>query len=392
MKIDASVFESIVEGSALAIAVMHIPSQSCLFVNEAAAQLLGVSRQRPSELTLSLLNLSHRLLREANYQNELHVQKKSGEMLFARVRVQHCGAHLDERLPSLAIVSIDDLTEQQKTQAQLQQQIQKHQEQVRGAYQELLEQNQRMRDLDLAKDKFIALTTHELRTPLSAIVATAEVLALGLTETEEQKLNFIQTIDQQARHLMTLVDDILDFAKIRAGKLEFYIEHLLLNETIASLVDSYQQMAAQSEIKIITAGVAPHLMVWADSLRVREVIENVLNNAVKYNRRGGEIRISATLVGQLVTVTVEDTGPGIAPENWHKVFSEFETAETVSHHKGSGLGMPIAKRLMQSMGGDVLFTSQLGVGTRFYIEIPVERVLPAEMYRKRPDLSGDLAA
>jgi len=330
---------------------------------------------------------SRSLLDNEGLYQDILMQKKNGHPFVANVGVKH--AHLANG-DAVTILMFQDVTVQKK----LQRDIQAKQDEINKTYVEVMEQNRQLKDLDQAKDKFIALTSHELRTPLSAIVATAEVLVLELYESPEQKEEFIKTIYSQGLQLMELVNDILDFAKIRAGKMDFAIEQLDVRKTVASIKMNFDHMASASNVTIDTELPDEPVLAFFDALRMKEVINNVVSNAIKYNREGGTVtvRIEKSPTG-LVRIRCTDTGLGIPADKISVVFNEFETVGHLSkHHKGTGLGMPISKKLCQSMGGDLTLESVEGVGTSFFIDIPTEKILDESMYNSRPDVWGDLAA
>jgi len=294
---------------------------------------------------------------------------------------------------ALLLLSLQDITVEWK----LARDLTAKQEEIARAYTELLDQNQQLKMLDQAKDKFIALTTHELRTPLSAILATADFLENKLYDTDEQRDEFIRTISEQGRHLMELVNDVLDFAKIRAGKMDFYVEEVALDALLAKVVSNFQHMADQSQVSLVLDHEGGSVKAWADLVRLKEIINNVISNAIKYNREKGSVKIKLTESAyesrRYVRMVVTDTGVGIPADKLEGVFNEFETVGHVSkHHKGTGLGMPISRRLVESMGGRLTLKSEYGVGSEFYIDIPVDKVLDDSMYRVRPGMDSDLVA
>jgi signal transduction histidine kinase len=308
------------------------------------------------------------------------VMRKSNQHIFiASLGVKHLVVN-DQ---TTFLVSFRDLTIEKK----LGRDLQAKQFELERAYAELLEHNAQLKQLDQAKDRFIALTTHELRTPLSAILATADVLELKLYESEAQRDEFIHTIGEQGRHLLTLVNDVLDFSKIRAGKMDFYVEKIDLKALILKMIGNFEHMALADNIKFDVNLEGSSAVAWADTLRMKEVFSNVLSNAVKYNRPGGCIFVRMSDVvsddeKRYVRISVRDTGVGIPKDRLESVFNEFETVGHVSrHHKGTGLGMPISKRLLESMAGRLLLESEPGVGSEFFIDVPVDELLPAELYR-----------
>jgi signal transduction histidine kinase len=395
-------FEVIAEEATSGIMVFHSDDQSCVYINRKASESLEVKMTSdiyeqpdfkladlfPTETHSRFRLLTPELVSAQGYYANVLIRKIDGMVIVANISVKH--VHL-ENSSMRYLVMFEDITIQKK----LQREVDSKQDEIKNAFNEILEQNKQLKELDNAKDRFIALTTHELRTPLSAIVATAEVLELKLYESDQQRDDFIKTIHEQGLQLMELVNDILDFAKIQAGKMEFYVEQSDIVPQVSKLIAGYEQMAAQSQIMIATELPATPVTCFADWLRLKEVITNVVSNAIKYNKQGGKVDVRFSLLdgGKFARISVTDTGPGIAASKLHHVFNEFETVGHVSrHHKGTGLGMPISKRLMQAIGGDLTLTSVEGEGSTFFIDIPTEKVLSEESYRVRTDTWGDLAA
>lgn len=391
-------FHFVAQEAIVGIAAFDLQSRRCVYLNNLARETL----EFPSQANADVLSVDDlfvqgsasdgvRLLNDEMLKSEGHFQdvlmgKTNGLRMMVDVGVKN--VELEAGVEAVLLM-FQDITIQKK----LQREIQLKQEEIRKAYTELLEQNKQLKELDHAKDKFIALTTHELRTPLAAIVATAEVLQMGLYESEEQRESFVQTLHEQALHVMELVNDVLDFAKVRAGKMEYYVEEIDLVPLLKKLTSNFDPMAAQAHVSIHLEFEDESARVFADMIRIREVFNNVVNNAIKYNRDGGEVRITLARRDEAWRVIVADTGQGIAPDKIKHVFNEFETVGSVArHHKGTGLGMPISKHLMRDMGGDLSLESREGVGTSFFIDIPTSRVLPESFYRSRPDSWGDLAA
>jgi signal transduction histidine kinase len=399
-------FQTVANEAIMGIMAFDSVSKKCHYINRIARETIELSMDADESdlnpdipLIISELfpeegragtnrSFNEDMLRHEGLSQDVLMCKKNRFLFIANVGVKFI--QLDDGTSRLLIM-FQDTTIQKK----LQREVQLKQEEIHKAYSELLEQNTQLKALDNAKDKFIALTTHELRTPLSAIVATADVLEMGLYESEEQKAEFIHTINEQAQQLMELVNDILDFAKIRAGKMEYYIEELPLLPLVQKLVTNFDQMARQAQVTLkIEATAGKPVIGYVDSLRLKEVVNNVVNNAIKYNRPDGSVTIKLEIHGENVArVSVRDTGQGMPADKLHHVFNEFETVGSVSqHHKGTGLGMPISKRLMQGMGGDLTLESEEGVGSVFFIDLPQTKVLSEEFYRSRPDAWGDFAA
>lgn len=347
------------------------------------------SEQKPGEPKRPIASFCPDFMNREGHHSELLIQKSNKISFVASAAIKR----LEVAGKKFVLLSFQDITVQWK----LSRDLKVKQEEIARAYAELLEQNFQLKSLDQAKDKFIALTTHELRTPLSAILATADFLENKLYESDEQRDEFIRTIGEQGRHLLELVNDVLDFAKIRAGKMEFFVEQVEIGSLLKKVVGNFQHMAEQSDIKIqFVAPEASH-RAWADLIRLKEIINNVVSNAIKYNRKSGTVTISVSNIEHedrgFVRISVRDTGVGIPEDKIEGVFNEFETVGHVSrHHKGTGLGMPISRRLVESMGGRLTLTSEVGVGSEFHIDIPLEKVLEESFYRTRPGMDDDLMA
>jgi signal transduction histidine kinase len=399
-RLEFEMLSIIAQEAIMGIAAFSMETEACLYLNRLGAEILEVGQYESDTIPLKLEELmgqadrpgfargfSRSLLDHEGLYQDVLMQKKNGYAFVTNTGVKR--AFLGNGQEVL-ILMFQDVTIQKK----LQRDIQAKQDEINKAHAELLEQNRELLELDHAKDKFIALTSHELRTPLSAIVATAEVLVLQFYESPEQKEEFIKTIHEQGLQLMELVNDILDFAKIRAGKMDFCIEQLDLRPMVTSIKTNFDHMAAQSKVTFDVDAGDVEVLAYYDTLRIKEVINNVISNAIKYNKEGGTVtlRIEKSPEG-FARIRCTDTGLGIPADKISAVFNEFETVGHVSkHHKGTGLGMPISKKLCQSMGGDLTLTSVDGVGSTFYIDIPVEKILDESMYNSRADLWGDLAA
>lgn len=386
------------EEAILGILVFTADGRHCLYVNKLGRELLEipngtdldqieVSSLFPAKVRPEFRALNQDLLGNEGLYQDVVICKQNTTTFIANLGVKKI--HLEGT--ECVTLMFQDITVQKK----LQRDITAKQIEIKAAFEELLNQNKQLKELDLAKDRFIALTTHELRTPLSAMVASAEILQLGLFDTDEERTEFIGMIYEQGQHLVALVNDILDFAKIQAGKMDLFVSHSDLSALAAGLTENFEGMAEGSNIQI---AYKPEdngsCECYFDELRIKQVFSNIVTNAIKYNREGGQVEIwTDGSDPDFVKLFVKDTGKGIAQDELDKVFNEFETLGKVAlHHKGTGLGMPITKRLMEAMGGTIKVTSEIGVGSTFWIEIPRAQVLDMELYRDRPKEADDLAA
>ena len=383
-------YAAVAQGALFGIVVFEKGTGDCLFINSMAVDMLGTDHPRrhilpPGEPGGHCKGFTADLLEHDGLYHDIAIQSVKGNVFIGNIGVRT----LEFENQHAHLLMLQDVTVQKK----LQRDIMAKQTEIKAAFEDTLRQNRQLKELDHAKDRFIALTTHELRTPLSAMVASAEILKLGLYDTPEQMKEFIDMIYDQGQHLQDLVNDILDFAKIQAGKMDFYLEKQDPVAMASSIMNNFTGMAETNSVTLVVEDPGAPMLCYFDELRLRQIISNMVNNAIKYNKPGGSVRLHFALEDGLVKIRVTDTGKGIPADQLNKVFNEFETIHQVAeHHKGTGLGMPISRKLTEGMGGKLCLTSEQGVGSTFWIELPVEKVLDAELYRPRPEKGGDLAA
>ena len=362
----------------------------CLFINRVGQGMLNMDEPAliamfPGTDKPPFKSFSQDILKHEGLYQDILVRKEGHGTFVANIGVKH--VHVAG--VSAHLLMMQDVTVQKK----LQRELLHKQTEVKAAYEEVLKQNRQLKELDAAKNKFIALTTHELRTPLSAMVASAEILKMGLFDSPEQMQEFIDMIYDQGHHLQTLVNDILDFAKIQAGKMEFFVQ---LQDAVAvtrTIFTGFTSMGETNQVKLTFTAPTQPMRAFFDDLRLSQIFSNILSNAIKYNQVGGSVRVYFSEDEQLVKIHVSDTGKGIPADQFDKVFNEFETiGQVAEHHKGTGLGMPISRKLCEGMGGKLLFESEYGKGSKFWIELPKTKVLDDSFYHARPEKSGDLIA
>src|SRR5437867_1140007 len=222
------------------------------------------------------------------------------------------------------------------------------------------------------KDQFLSTMSHELRTPLNAVLGFSDLLAderYGpLNERQQRYVNHIHT---GGKHLLSLISDILDLSKIEAGRMELAIESLRV-ETVFGEVLSAMRPLADKKSQEMSTSVEAGLAVRADSTRFKQVLMNLLGNAIKFTPDGGRIEVAARLVEDRVRVEVRDNGPGIPPEEQERIFEAFyRLRESGKKTEGTGLGLAITHRLVELHGGELGIESQVGQGSCFYFSLPV---------------------
>jgi signal transduction histidine kinase len=224
------------------------------------------------------------------------------------------------------------------------------------------------------KSEFLANMSHELRTPLNAILGFSEVLAERMFgEVNDKQAEYLQDILSSGRHLLSLINDILDLSKVEAGRLELELERFHLPATLDNALTLVRERASRHGITL-TQTVDKRLghMV-ADERKVKQVLLNLLSNAVKFTPDGGRIDLIATAAEDVVTVAVSDTGIGIAPEDQAAVFEEFRQVgrDDTRKQEGTGLGLTLSKKFVELHGGRIWVQSQIGRGSTFTFTLPV---------------------
>ena len=224
-----------------------------------------------------------------------------------------------------------------------------------------------------AKSEFLSRMSHELRTPLNAILGFAQVLEMDSLNPEQRES--VGYIVKGGRHLLRLIDEVLDIARIEAGRLAISPEPVPVRDIVREALDLVKPLAAERHVRLLDGGAsdAPDQHVLADAQRFKQVLLNFLSNAIKYNREGGTVTLSysAPAPGRL-RLEVIDTGPGIPPDGLERLFAPFERlgAEQAGI-EGTGLGLALSKRLVEAMGGRLGAESTLGRGSTFWIELAV---------------------
>jgi len=222
------------------------------------------------------------------------------------------------------------------------------------------------------KDQFLSTMSHELRTPLNAVLGFSDLLAdERYGPLNERQQRYIGHIHTGGKHLLSLISDILDLSKIEAGRMELAIESLRV-ETIFGEVLSAMQPLADKKSQEMTKSVEGGLAVRADSTRLKQVLMNLLGNAIKFTPNGGRIEVAARLVDDRVRVEVRDNGPGIPPEEQKRIFEAFyRLRESGKKTEGTGLGLAITHRLVELHGGELSLDSEIGHGSCFHFCLPV---------------------
>jgi signal transduction histidine kinase len=224
-----------------------------------------------------------------------------------------------------------------------------------------------------AKSEFIANMSHELRTPLNAIDGYVQLLEMGLRgNVTELQRDDLQRIGQNQRMLLALINDVLNFAKLEAGHVEFEMSIVPLHESLGSIEALVMPQLLARSLRYIYRPVEPSLVAYADREKVQQIVLNLLTNAIKYTALGGEVELSATRERDTVLIHVRDTGRGVAAAKLDDIFEPFVRVDTGYSRatEGTGLGLAISRDLARAMGGDLTVVSELGKGSTFTLHLP----------------------
>ncbi len=284
---------------------------------------------------------------------ETVIRHKSGDRVNLEVAVK--AIQLGSRPRVLAIVR--DVTTRRRMEAALQ------------------AQNARLQELDTLKSSFISTVSHELRTPLASILGYAEFLedGIGGPLTSDQQC-FVSQIHLGAKRLEALVDDLLDFARLEAGALRLNCQEEELRQQVREVVASFTPLAESKQIALEVGLPDQELPLRMDGMRISQVLTNLLSNAFKFTPPGGRIRVALSAHDQEVKLSVEDSGIGISREHLPYLFERFYQVDPsfTRVHGGAGLGLPIAKALIEAHGGRIGAESQVGQGARFWFTLPLQ--------------------
>jgi len=246
-----------------------------------------------------------------------------------------------------------------------------------------------------AKSEFISRMSHELRTPMNSILGFAQLFSMGtLTETQRKG---VEHILNSGKHLLRLINEVLDISKIESGKFSMSVEEVNVNESILEAIDLVHPLTTLPQVTVqYETRNQDELYVRADKQRLIQILVNILNNAIKYNKQGGTVTVTtkyektAEGIDDNVIIGIHDTGIGIAEEDLEKLFVPFERSGNLKTQiEGTGLGLSIAKELVNLLQGEIYVESEIDVGSSFYVKLPHVRYVKRKIAKPLPsDTSG----
>ena len=246
---------------------------------------------------------------------------------------------------------------------------------VRRQRRDLAEANQQLAAASAAKSSFLATMSHELRTPLNAIIGFSDVLLQRLFgDLNDKQREYLEDIHSSGEHQLSLINDLLDLSKVEAGRLELDLAAVSVADTITTSLALVRERAAKKGLTVEAVISADLPFIRADGRKVKQIVVNLLTNAVKFTPMDGRVAVSATQQNGDILIAVADTGVGIALADQARIFEEFEQARSGKDaDEGTGLGLALAKKLIELHGGHIWVESVLGMGSTFSFTIPIAR-------------------
>jgi signal transduction histidine kinase/ActR/RegA family two-component response regulator len=241
-------------------------------------------------------------------------------------------------------------------------------------FSELQQKSAELEVVSQHKSEFLASMSHELRTPLNAVIGFSEVLLERLVgDLNERQDEYLRDILNSGKHLLALLNEILDLSKVEAGRMEVEFSTFSVPAAVEHAVSMVRERAARHGITV-TQSVAPSVdQLTSDELRIRQVLVNLLSNAVKFTPDGGRVDVLAEPAGDELVITVRDTGGGIVPEDRERIFESFQQGRRgAPKEEGTGLGLTLCRRIVTLLGGRIWLESEIGQGSAFYVAVPLD--------------------
>ena len=241
-------------------------------------------------------------------------------------------------------------------------------------FSEIDEKSRQLETESKHKSQFVANMSHELRTPLNAILGYTELILDNIYgETPEKMRGVIERVQINGRHLLGLINDVLDLAKIEAGQLTLSLADYSLRDMVDGVVVALEPLATEKRLAFKTDLPTRLPVGHGDERRIAQVLLNLVGNAIKFTDKG-EVAIKASAADGSFTVAVQDSGPGIGPGDQLRIFDEFQQADSSTTRKkgGTGLGLSIAKRIIEMHSGRIWVESELGKGSTFFFTLPIK--------------------
>jgi signal transduction histidine kinase len=241
-------------------------------------------------------------------------------------------------------------------------------------FDEIQEKSRQLAEASQHKSQFLANMSHELRTPLNAILGYTELIADGIYgETPEKVQAVLKRVESNGRHLLGLINDVLDLSKIEAGQLKLTLADYSIKDVVRGVYSALEPLATKKSLNLKVAVPDNVPGAHGDERKLTQVLLNLVGNAIKFTDQG-EVAINVVAENGSLSIAVRDTGPGIAPADQARLFEEFQQADnSITKTKGgTGLGLAISKRIIDMHGGQIILESSVGRGSTFKVALPIK--------------------
>jgi PAS domain S-box-containing protein len=363
------------------------PDGGLLYVNRAWRETLGYKDEEVGRLSLfqvihpnsqgQFQEMFRRLLAgEKTERVEVEFVSRSGERIVAE---GSCSCRFQNGQPVFLRAIFSDITARREAEAEirqltstLEQRVLERTQQLATLNRELELRNREVERANRLKSQFLASMSHELRTPLNAVIGFSELLNEETAgPLNEKQRRYIEHVLNGAKHLLQLINDILDLAKVESGQLLLRPEAFTLAEALPEVLSTIKPLAMNKRIQVENR-VGAEIHLHADRIRVKQILYNLLSNAVKFTAEGGQVWIDARRADGSVCISVSDTGIGIPAEEHQAIFNEFYQVGTTTKgvKEGTGLGLAISRRLVEAHEGNIWVESEPGKGSRFSFTVP----------------------
>jgi signal transduction histidine kinase len=294
----------------------------------------------------------------------------SGAIGAASARVMVSSVVEGEEISAEGVMKIIDETSQV---LEYSHQLEEKSIELETATKELQEANRRLKELDRLKDEFVSTVSHELRTPLTSVRAFSEILHDNAAMDQEERQKYLAIMVKETERLTRLINEVLDLAKIESGRADWFMENIDLTEVVKEAVAATSQLFREKSITVLEMIPTWPIIVFADRDRIIQVVINLLSNAAKFSPHGeGIVSIRLYFKDREIRVEVGDNGPGIHPDEQHRIFEKFKQITDLRNGKpkGTGLGLAICRRIIEYHNGKIWVESTPGEGAKFIFALP----------------------
>lgn len=367
-------YSEIANNVATPLIIISMPDGAILYGNSAAEDLLGFDRDELKSRLIYEFMPSDKLhlLRALFFSKDLPERGIEHELIFVRkskkkllVDMAFSRQVIDDQL--VLLITLHDITQIKKAQTDLIKANSLLEEKVLI----IEKQNQELIEFDKTKTKFLNLITHELRTPVAAMLGIIDLISHDPNTKSEYQAMLLMGLSE-CKSLIALIENILDLIRLQSGKIELELTSLDLYTLVTSMVDLFKEKANKKQVEIIVESDQPLFrLIQSDAQRTGQIIGNILDNAIKFSHDGGKVTISLKASDLWIEVAIKDNGVGIPEKMQEQIFSGFSVSNNIDNHeRGAGLGLPIARLLMTKMQGDLAVVSQKDLGTTVTLKFP----------------------